>query len=645
METATTDLEVIDAWFGMDPRLNYGVRLGRELGNTGKMPVVVDVDRYKEGGDDALATQEAIHGRLPETAEVISGGGGSHYYYLADCTLSFVGTMGQNIDLKVNGYVVGPGSLHRSGRRYEWEASSDLFDGQKIEDIPKWVIDHFSKMARDSSPAAICTTSPLTPVEILSIKHTLSVIPANCCRDDWVKILMGLHSRNQGEQMFELADAWSQTCPKKYESAAVRAAWDSFRADGGITYDHVKGVAGIEIAKSVDLTKLMVSLNRMPVTVQEDDPIAATNAQAQIEPPPFRFTLRSSRELADAPPPKWTIRGLLPQIGVAALYGASGVGKSFLTLSMCAAIAGANTEWFGLRVTQRPVIYCALEGEAGMGKRMQAWEKVYKMQAPEALKFITQPFDLTEAADISALASAILASGGAGAVVVIDTLNRAAPNADENASKDMGKILSNAKKLQELVGGLILLVHHSGKQQSAGLRGHSSLKAAMDAVIHVHGVDKGLCWVAEKSKDDESGRAYLFRLEAVVVGEDDEGEEITSCAAVSTVPPDALRKAKKLGRHQQVAMDVLQRLFEALEHPHRTVAMQTAVLAIAEQIDVTSNHKTSRAKEALLALQNQRLIHMGANYVAPAGHVPDYEGHDDLDDEGDDNKIVCRDTW
>lgn len=45
METATTDVKVIDAWFGMDPRVNYGVRLGREVGNTGKMPVVVDVDR------------------------------------------------------------------------------------------------------------------------------------------------------------------------------------------------------------------------------------------------------------------------------------------------------------------------------------------------------------------------------------------------------------------------------------------------------------------------------------------------------------------------------------------------------------------------------------------------------------------------
>ena len=39
-----------------------------------------------------------------------------------------------------------------------------------------------------------------------------------------------------------------------------------------------------------------------------------------------------------------------------------------------------------------------------------------------------------------------------GGVVIIDTLNRAAPEADENSSADMGKILKGAKELQRRIG-------------------------------------------------------------------------------------------------------------------------------------------------------------------------------------------------
>ncbi|PHV07896.1 hypothetical protein CSQ96_08385 [Janthinobacterium sp. BJB412] len=45
VDTATTDPDTIYAWFQKHPTSNYGVRLGREIGSTGKMPVVVDVDR------------------------------------------------------------------------------------------------------------------------------------------------------------------------------------------------------------------------------------------------------------------------------------------------------------------------------------------------------------------------------------------------------------------------------------------------------------------------------------------------------------------------------------------------------------------------------------------------------------------------
>jgi hypothetical protein len=273
---ATTNPTIINMWFKYEPELNYGVRLGQQIGKTGKMAVVVDVDRYKIGGAEALEELEKVHGRLPATVEVLTGGGGSHYYFLADCSLSFAGTMGNNIDLKVNGYVVGPGSVHASIRRYEMEGSSDLFEGQAMADLPQWVIDEFGKCAKltESGVEIAFNAEPLVPSERALIKYDLAVISAACSRDEWLKILMALHSRNQSKEMFDVADEWSQTCPEKYDAGAVIKAWNSFKPGGGITYETVRMMAEEERIKDVDISKLLESLNRMPVPQPEYGTVA-----------------------------------------------------------------------------------------------------------------------------------------------------------------------------------------------------------------------------------------------------------------------------------------------------------------------------------------------------------------------------------
>lgn len=57
---------------------------------------------------------------------------------------------------------------------------------------------------------------------------------------------------------------------------------------------------------------------------------------------PMRFKLLSGEELYNAPAMQWLIRGLLPKTGLAALYGPSGSGKSFLMLDIACAIAGGH---------------------------------------------------------------------------------------------------------------------------------------------------------------------------------------------------------------------------------------------------------------------------------------------------------------
>ncbi len=179
--------------------------------------------------------------------------------------------------------------------------------------------------------------------------------------------------------------------------------------------------------------------------------------------PPFK--LRSADDVCNAPQPKWLLKGVLPEIGTGTIFGPSGGGKSFFVLDLLIAITGTDEFWHGRRLNHVPATYVCLEGESGLGKRIKAWGKYHNKPIPERLKFITQPFDLLSD-DVAELAKVIIAGGGASGVTVVDTLNRATPGCDENSSGDMSKIIAAASELQRLIGGLVILVSHTGKDTS-----------------------------------------------------------------------------------------------------------------------------------------------------------------------------------
>lgn len=343
---------------------------------------------------------------------------------------------------------------------------------------------------------------------------------------------------------------------------------------------------------------------------------------AHLKSPVMRYKLLSGADLLNTPPMRWIVQGIMPAEGLAVLYGESGSGKSFLILEMALTIAGGEKYWFGLRVAKAPVTYVCLEGESGIGKRIKAWNLYFNKPVPEKLLFVTQSFNLLSG-DILDLANAITIGGGAGGLVIIDTLNRAAPGADENSSVDMGNIIASAKKLQNLVGGLILLVHHSGKDKSKGLRGHSSLYAALDGAIEVIKNDVRREWCIAKSKDDVTGVSYPFRLEVVKVGLDDEGQAITSCVALFDSSKEALPRKASLGRNQKWALEEIDK--QLLNSPDigkegapalsKCLNFDEAVLSVAERMPTDAKHRKSRAKEAIAGLVDKKYLGMKGDWL------------------------------
>ena len=237
-----------------------------------------------------------------------------------------------------------------------------------------------------------------------------------------------------------------------------------------------------------------------------------------------RYKLLTRDDIKSFQPLKWIVKGILPSRGMAQMYGASRAGKSFLSFDMgCAIAEGRN--WFGYRVKQTPVVYVMLEGEAGLKQRMEAWEAHNSRQIPDLFQAVTQPWGITEDIDVNDLAAVI----PKGSVVIVDTQNRAAPTVNENSSEDMGKIIEGAKTLERLIEGVVMLVAHTGKDTTKGVRGHSSQIAAVDAAIEVSRNGDARSWMADKVKDGVDGKTHAFRLKIVELGIDDDGDIISSC--------------------------------------------------------------------------------------------------------------------
>jgi putative DNA primase/helicase len=372
-----------------------------------------------------------------------------------------------------------------------------------------------------------------------------------------------------------------------------------------------------------DLSPLPASVEHypIPVFVESGKPVSGIPEDTTSKREPYN--LLSGEDLCNAPLMRWLVRGVLPAEGLAALYGASGSGKGFLIFDMGCCIADGK-EWFSRRVSKAPVTYVCLEGEAGMGKRIKAWKQHNGRPVPDGMKFILQPFQLMFSDDLDELAKAILAGNGSGGLVIIDTLNRAAPGSDENSSVDMGKLISAAKSLQIMVGGIVLLVHHTGKDTTKGLRGHSSLYAALDGAIEVIATDSRREWNVAKSKDDVTGGAYPFKLEIVPVGFDDEGDEITSCVIVPAEAGDvSMVKRPTLGKNQKIAQKALGEPLRKSPHigkegapPGRPcIDYSEAVTIIAQHMPTDAKHQKESAKRAIGSLVANGYLGMKGDWL------------------------------
>jgi hypothetical protein len=240
---------------------------------------------------------------------------------------------------------------------------------------------------------------------------------------------------------------------------------------------------------------------------------------------PVRF--KDIRLKTDRP---YLVKGIIPREGLVVVWGPPKCGKSFWTFDI-AMHPALGWDYRGKRVQPGTVCYVACEGERGLGARTEA----FRQQKLGETDDVDPPFSLlTTRLDLVADADELIADIRAGigaehcAAIVIDTLNRSIPGS-ESRDEDMSAYVKAADLLREAFGAAVIIIHHCGINGERP-RGHTSLTGAVDAQIAVKRdeADRIIATV-EHMKDGAEGEEIVSRLGVVDVGEDEDGDAITSC--------------------------------------------------------------------------------------------------------------------
>lgn len=225
------------------------------------------------------------------------------------------------------------------------------------------------------------------------------------------------------------------------------------------------------------------------VIVDQPKAIEPELEQEAYNPTPQLLNIEAWDTIKDEPV-RWIIDNVLPEKGFAALYGPPGSYKSFIALDIAEAVA-TGRNWMGNQVTSPgAVLYIAGEGHGGIGARIKACKINHQTKDGAQIYVIRYQLNLRSSADdfnllMESIDALLDRTGIELRLVQIDTLARAFGGGNENDSQDMGAFIHNCGRLQRKLDCALMVLHHSGKDATKGLRGHSSLLGAVDTQLEL----------------------------------------------------------------------------------------------------------------------------------------------------------------
>jgi len=305
-----------------------------------------------------------------------------------------------------------------------------------------------------------------------------------------------------------------------------------------------------------------------PTNVNATNATAPGNVDQETDKTYKPFKIESWQSVKDEPI-KWLIQDVIPDQSLVALFGPPASFKSFHAMSIAECIASGRP-WMGKEINgSGPVLYIAGEGYGGIGARIAAIKQHHKTPDSAQLYVVRSMINLRSSADdftnlILAIDELVQLIGVQLRMIVIDTLARSFGGGNENNSDDMGVYIQSLGKIQNRYKCSLMLLHHAGKDTSKGLRGHSSLLAAVDTqmeILRFTDSMKGQIFLS-KQKDGEQGERYGFEAITVDIDRSELGLENGSSLVIEasdvgdTKASDAENKPEKgkpVGAKQKIA--------------------------------------------------------------------------------------------
>ncbi len=346
-----------------------------------------------------------------------------------------------------------------------------------------------------------------------------------------------------------------------------------------------------------EVEKTIVSITKKH---ESELPVEQTNEK--------RYQLLSLADIQKLPKVDWLVKNIFPAQGLACIWGPSGSSKSFLALDLAMSVT-CKSEWFGLKVKSVPVVYIVLEGLQGFIKRVNAWALQNKIR-PKRFFLIRDDINLFNFADVSDLLASLEEVNFVNGLIVIDTLNQASPGVDENSVKEISQVLTHLKFLQRQTNSLALIVHHSGKDVSRGIRGSSSIRAALDTSVEVVSTSNTQKeWRVDKSKDSTDGQVYRYSLREISIGVDEDQNATTSCV-VEPGEKFLYSKPKPNGKNQKIAFKriellessstIMGKCFQAPDQ--KMLEVEYVIDEVSK--DFTTTQQSKRKNQARSTIQN-----------------------------------------
>jgi hypothetical protein len=535
---ATTDAETIKRWWHKRPDANIGVYLAPSR------LCAIDIDP-RNGGLDTIEALERQHGAIESEVVQITGGGGEHrVFQLPPSVQSLPGKLGPGVDVKLNGYIVAEPSVHISGRRYGWEAASDPLEGAIPSPLPDWLRD----LAGPASKAVPLESvpCPLTDAQVAEVVEALEWVDADD-RDSWLRVGMALHNDLAGQRGFDVWCEWSRKSPK-FDAADQMRVWRSFKR---------RGIEGVTRSSIFAMAQSAGWKNTGP----KPEPVAPIPEEGLL--------LTLGQLQSKAQDIRWLIKHIIPAASVGVLFGASGAFKSFVALDLSLHNAH-GLAWCGKKTAKGSVVYVAGEGGAGLWRRIDAWHRARGLALPDNFRVCVHPLLLDRPDQARKLLDAVRGTGLRPSLVVIDTLSQTY-SGDENDASDMAAYFrSAAAALRSEFDSTVLVVHHVGHGAAERPRGSSVLTANTDFVFGCYRTaDDAMSTVLEcrKQKDGDKPPALPFDLSKVVLGRDEDGDEVSSLVASYTDNANAILAAAavRMTQHEQLLIDAFGAVTEAPE--------------------------------------------------------------------------------